>query len=54
MELQDLFQNPDMTGILISIVIYPLSCRKDQSNTEVAQLEMVWGILEWIKTDHDT
>lgn len=27
--------------------------KKDSSNAEAAQLEMVWGILEWIKTDHN-
>lgn len=43
-----------MTGILICMLTYILSCREAPSNAEVSQVEMILGILEWIRADHDT
>lgn len=55
MELQDLLHNSDTTGILMYILLYMFfSVGKDLSNAEVRQLEMVLGILEWIRAGHGT
>lgn len=55
MQLQDLFQSSDTTSILICVLLNAFFyCRKDPLNVQVSQLEIVLGILEWIRVDDNT